>query len=56
MQLTFDNFILADEPFAKTLGSFENCVLVNEKVCGKIFSSFDSPTTFNKIFTPVQLE
>ena len=39
MQLVFDNFILADEPFAKALQSLETCVLVNSKLWGKLFSS-----------------
>ena len=46
----FDKFILAEELFAKSLWSFKNCVLVNNKLCGKLFSSFDSPTAFNEIF------
>ena len=33
----FDNFILADEPFAKALQSFENCVLVNNNLCRIFF-------------------
>ena len=31
----YDNFILADEPFAKALQSLETCVLVNNILCGK---------------------
>ena len=31
----FDNFIFADEFFAKYLLSFETCVLVNNNLCGK---------------------
>ena len=46
----FDNFILADEPFAKTLPSFETCVLVNSNLCRKVFSKLESPTTFDEIF------
>ena len=34
----FDNFIFADEPFTKALHSFETCVLVNNNLCGKLFS------------------
>ena len=34
----FHNFILADEPFAKALRSFEVLVLVNNNLCGKFFS------------------
>ena len=36
----FDNFILADEPFAKALRSFETCVLVNNNLCGIFFHHF----------------
>ena len=39
----FDNFILADEPLVKALRSFETCALVNNKLCGKLFSSLESP-------------
>ena len=35
----FDDFLLAHEPFAKPLRSFETCVLVNNNLCGKLFSS-----------------
>ena len=34
----FDNFILAEELLAKALKSLETCVLVNNKLCGKLFS------------------
>ena len=46
----FDYFILADELFAKTLRNFETCVLVNKNLWGKLFSSLESPTTFDEIF------
>ena len=46
----FDNFILADEPFAKALRNFETCVLVNNNLCGKLFSSLESPRTLDEIF------
>ena len=42
--------MLADDPFAKALRNFEACVLVNSKLCGKLFSSLESPTTFDKSF------
>ena len=42
--------MLADEPFVKALRSFKTCVLVNNNICRKLFSSFESPTTFNEIF------
>ena len=44
------NFILAEEPFAKALRSFETCVLVNNKSCGKLLPSLESRTTFNESF------
>ena len=33
----FDNFILVDEPFAKSVQSFETCELVNNSLWGKYF-------------------
>ena len=36
--LFFENFILADEPFAKALRIFETCVSVNNNLCGKLVS------------------
>ena len=47
----FNNFILVDEPFAKTLPSFQTCVLVNENFWEKLFSWLESPTTFEEIFS-----
>ena len=49
----FDNFILAEELFAKALESLElqrTCILVNNNLWGKSLSSLESPTTFNEIF------
>ena len=46
----FENFILADEPFVKALGTFETCVLVNNNLCEKLVSSFELPIKFNPIF------
>ena len=34
----------------KLLRSFETCVLVNNKLCGKLFSLLKSTTTFDGIF------
>ena len=48
MQLRFDDFILAEEPFAKALWSLETCVLVNNNLCGKFFPSLESPTSFDE--------
>ena len=39
----FDNFILAGELFAKALQSLGTCVLVSNNMCGKLFSSIESP-------------
>ena len=46
----FDNFILVDEPFAKTLRSLETCVSVNSNLYGKLVSSLQSAITFDEIF------
>ena len=46
----FDNFILDEELFAGFLRNFETYVLVNNNFCGKLFSSFESPTIFYEIF------
>ena len=46
----FDNSILAEEWLAKALRSFETCVLVNGNPWGNLFSSLESPTTFNESF------
>ena len=45
----FNNFILAEELFAKVLQSLENCALVNNNLCGKLFSSLESPPAFDEI-------
>ena len=44
----FNDFILANEPFAKAWQSFETCALVNNNLCGKLFSWLGSTKTFNK--------
>ena len=46
----FDDFMLAEELFAKASRSFETCVLVNNNSCGKLFSLLESATTFDEIF------
>ena len=46
----FENFVLADEPFAKTLQIHETCVLANNNWCEKLISSLESPTSFDEIF------
>ena len=42
--------MLAKKLFAKALRSFETCVLVNNNLCGKLFSLLESPATFDEIF------
>ena len=39
----FDNFILAEELFAKALQIFETCVLVNNNLWRRLFSSSELP-------------
>ena len=38
----FENFILADETFAKALQIFETCVSVNNKLRGQLVSSLEN--------------
>ena len=45
----FDNSILAKELFAKALQSLEACIVVNNNLCGQLFSSLESPTTYEEI-------
>ena len=49
--MSFDNFILAEQLFAKAFQSFATCVLVNNNLCGKITSSLESPTILDERFT-----
>ena len=37
----FENFMLADEPFAKALQISETCVSVNNNLSGKLLSSLE---------------
>ena len=46
----FDNSILADELFAKVLQSLETYVLVDNKLCGKLYSSLELPIRFDEGF------
>ena len=46
----FDNFILGEELFAKALHRLETFVLVNNDLCWKSFSSWESPTIFDERF------
>ena len=48
--IKLDNFISAEEPFAKALGSLKTCVLVNNYLCGKLVSSLESLTSFHENF------
>ena len=36
--------------FQKALRTFEPCVLVNNYLCGKLFSLLESPTVFDEVF------
>ena len=49
MQLSFYNFILAEEPLAKPLQSLRTCVLVNDNFCEKLVSLLKSPATSYKL-------
>ena len=42
--------MLTDEPFPKALRFCETCALVYNNLCGKLFSSTESPTTFDERF------
>ena len=46
----FENFKLANEPFAKVLRIFETCVLVNNNLCGKLISSLEFLFKFDERF------
>ena len=46
----FNNFILADELFAKALRNLKTCVLVNYNLCGKLVSLLELPITFDNRF------
>ena len=48
--LVFENFILADEPFAKALRNFETCVSVNNNLCRKLVSPLELPIKFNESY------
>ena len=50
MNRVLDNFILAVKPFAKALRSLETCVLIKNKLCRKLFSSLETPTSFDERF------
>ena len=46
------NFTLADEPFAKSLQTFENFALVKNNLHGKLVSPLEFSIKFNEIFNP----
>ena len=46
----FQIFILAKEPFAKTLQSLETCVLFDNKLSKKLVSSLELPIKFDERF------
>ena len=46
----FYKFTLADEPYVKGLRSFETCVLADNNLSGKFFSSLESLTASDEIF------
>ena len=46
----FDSLILANKSFPNALWSFKTYVSVNNNLCGKLFSSLESPTTFDESF------
>ena len=52
----FNTFILTDKPFAKALRNFETCVLVNNNLCGKLFSSLESATVFGEILKVASIQ
>ena len=44
------NFVLADQPFAKALQILKTCVLVNNNLNGKLFSSLEAQATIDESF------
>ena len=42
--------MVADKLFAKALRSFGTCVLVSNNLSGKLFSTLESPITFDESF------
>ena len=46
----FENFILADEPFAKVLGILETCVSVYNNLFGKFVVSLESQILLHERF------
>ena len=46
----FENFVLDDEPFAKSLQIFQTYVLVDKNLRGKLVSSLEFLVTFDERF------
>ena len=46
----FGKFILAAKLLGKALQTFETCVLVDNNLCRKLFSSLEPPTTSDEFF------
>ena len=46
----FGNCILVDKLLPRALRSLETCVLVNNNLCGKLYSSLELPITFVERF------
>ena len=46
----FENFVLDDERFAKSLQIFQTYVLVDKNLRGKLVSSLEFPVTFDERF------
>ena len=55
MRICLDNFIVADELFAKALRSLGTCLLVNNNLRGKTFSTLESPATFDESFKVISV-
>ena len=51
----FDNFFLPEELFAEALRSFESCIIVNNKLSGKLFSSLEPRTAFHERFKVISV-
>ena len=52
----FDNFILAEGLFSKSLQNFETGVLANNNLCRKLFSLLESTTTFDEVFKAILVQ
>ena len=50
----FENFVLADEPFAKGLRIFETCVSVDNNLCENLVLSLEFPIRFEERYKLLQ--